>query len=461
MHSPRLTALILAVPSAAILVVSCGSRTGLLVPAPAAAPAPACTATSSPITRPACDAGSTTISGTVYDPAGKNPLYDVVVYVPAGPPDPLPTGATCDSCSDLYTGSPSVTALTDAQGHFLLTNAPSGAVVPLVLQIGKWRRQLEVSVEPCQANVLPEGSLTLPSNRTEGDIPSIAVSTGGADTLECLFRRIGVDASEYTGDPTGAGRIHIFQGSGHGRGRAAPNTAPPGPSSSKALWDSTSDLERYDMVILSCEGQETQNMNQQALFDYAASGGRVFGSHFHYAWFDTGPFGSQQLAQWSPGDNNMGNIDTVVTTTLPGGAPFPKGQAMAQWLGTVGALLPDGEVSVLEARHNADLTAANTASQSWLAADSNASPPGATQSFSFNTPLDAPLGQPLLQCGQVVYSDMHVGAASNDNPALPVPDECAEGDLSAQEKVLEFLVFNLSSCVTATGETPQAPSPCP
>jgi hypothetical protein len=400
-----------------------------------------------------CGAGkSTTLSGTVYDPAGKNPLYNVVVYVPNAPVQPLTSGATCDSCNSLYTGSPLVTAVTDAAGKFTLTNVPDGKDIPLVVQVGKWRKQITVpSVTQCGATAMPDKSVTLPKNHTEGDIPNIAISTGEADTLECLLRRVGIDASEYGGGASGGGRIHIFQG-GTSIGpfpNMAPNTSPAGPASNTALWNNTASLMNYDMVLLSCEGDETHAMNQQAMMDYAAAGGRVFASHYHYAWFNTGPYGGKNLASWSPGTNDMGDIKANIVTS------FPKGQALQDWLTNVGGLTA-GELPISQARHNADVNVSNTATTEWIKADGKASPAGATQYLTFNTPLGV---KPENQCGRVVFSDLHVGAASGDytSGSTVVPSGCGTGNLSPQEKALEFMLFDLSSCVTPDNQPPQPP----
>jgi hypothetical protein len=406
-----------------------------------------------------CPSGTTTISGHVYDPAGKNPLYNVAVYVPNEKPDALTFGASCAKCDSLYTGKPVVTSVTDAQGHFVIKDAPDGANIPLVVQIGKWRKQFVVpNVAACQDTAVPDHTLGLPRNHTEGDIPNIAISTGAADTLECLLRRIGVDASEYVPGAGGDGRIHIFQGSpgngSRGGSSTAPNTPAPGaPSAPMALWPSADELKKYDIVLLSCEGDETKAMNQQALHDYASAGGRVFASHFHYAWFNSGPYGMENLATWTTGSNSIGNIGGTVVTS------FPKGQALKDWLMNTNALNAQGELPIEQARHNADVSTTNIVSQPWILPDAQAmQPANATQYFSFNTPTNAgmtPDGP--AYCGRVVYSDLHVGAASNDNPKMPVPAECSNVNLSPQEKALEFMLFDLSACVTPDDRPPVAP----
>jgi hypothetical protein len=432
-----------------------------------------CTSQGQCVNHLCANGGHTTISGTVYDPAGNNPLYDIAVYVPAQPPTPFPKGAHCDACQTLYTGGVVAGTLTDAAGHFIIQDAPTGNGVPLVVQIGKWRRQYVTNVNDCQDN--PEPNLRLPRSQAEGDLPDMAISTGGADSLECLFRRIGVDPSEYATGASATGHVHIFQGgTGPARGvrggvggvpTPGPTVRGGSPASAAALWPSTASLMAYDIVLLSCEGGETANPNAQALSDYASMGGRVFASHYHYAWFLNAPFSNDNLAAWTRGANDTGTINGVVQTTLPNGAAFPKGVAMKQWLTNVNALTR-GVLPIQQSRHNANVTVANTPSTPWIDADQNAPSPGATQYFSFDMPINVSSEQ---LCGRIVYSDLHVGAASLDYGQQPgaggpplgsiTPGGCATNALSPQEKALEFMVFDLSSCLTPVGKPPVAPGP--
>jgi hypothetical protein len=406
-----------------------------------------------------CAGGTTTtISGKVFDPAGKNPLYNVVVYVPNSAVRALSRGATCDSCSSLFSGSPIALAQTNALGEFTLKNAPEGENIPLVVQIGKWRRQYTLpKITGCQDNRQPDQLLRLPKNRSEGDIPNIAISTGEADTLECLLRRVGVDAAEYVPAASSEGSVHIFRGEDSGD-KKAHDTSPSAPRSADALWNSQDSLMNYDILLLSCEGRETERMNQKALHDYANAGGRVFASHYHYAWFTSGPFASENLATWDEGGNHIGDIEGTLITKLADGRPFPKGQALADWLANVGAL-KDGKLPIEEARNNALVTASNTPSQAWIVADDKSDAPGATQYFSFNTPTNPTMGpdQAPVYCGRVVFSDLHVGAASGDDADKPVPGGCADRALSPQEAALEFMLFDLSSCVMEDDRPPEPP----
>jgi len=402
------------------------------------------------------------VSGKVYDPALRNPLYDVAVYIPGTKPSAFSQGASCYQCSDLYTGNPISSALTAADGTFQLTNVPDGTNIPIVVQVGKWRMQTTLpNVSKCLDNPVPDKTLHLPTTHDEGDIPNIAVSTGGADSLECLFQRIGVDPTEYVGGPGGSGRIHVYYGDG------GANTTPPAPNawSSPGLWDSDADLMAFDMILLSCEGHETTNMQQQNLLDYANAGGRVFASHYHYAWFNTGPFAQYNLAHWTTGSQSTNTISALIETTYLGGA-FPKGVAMHDWLKNVGALTND-MLTIEESRHNADVRTANEPpSVPWIVADQT----NATQYFSFDTPVTSAASSDAGggACGRVVYSDLHVGGASGDYGQKPggsgqipsgqvTPAGCANNPLSPQEKALEFMIFDLSSCLTSVSSQPVPP----
>jgi hypothetical protein len=430
--------------------------------------------------------GTTTVSGKVYDPALKNPLFNVTVYVPANPlvalPRGVPTGADACNCNALFKSGAVVYANTAEDGSFTLQNVPTGPQVPIVIQIGKWRRLFKLDITPCQDNPQPDKSFaflgTIPAGDTDDSIPDIAVSTGSADTLECLMRRIGIPTAEYVAGSGGTGHIHVFSGgsnAGGGVGTPENPSMTNAPTSSTDLWMSKDQLMGYDIVLLSCEGGETADANPTALQQYLDVGGRVFASHFHYAWF-SGPLNTTQaytaptvwrnnIATWTGGGGNAGGpIGGIIETTLNGSSmPFPKGVSLQKWLTNVNGLgkngVAAGELSIYSPRYNAVVGTTNKESQAWITSDSSAGSPNRTMYLSFDTPVNAAVNDAGVPnyCGRAVFSDLHVGGDPATMDTHPPPDGCSNGDLSPQEKALEFMLFDLSSCVIPDNAMPTGP----
>ena len=167
-------------------------------------------------------------------------------------------------------GNPIATALTDVNGRFSLSNVPAGANIPLVIQVGKWRRQITVpNVTACTDTPITNADLTrLPRTQAEGNIPRIAVTTGKSDALECLLRRIGIADSEFTTDG-GAGRVHLYAGGGGTNSFMAGGAFAP----ATALWSNATKLRGYDAMVLSCEGSTSEfaAMKPQASIDNVAN----------------------------------------------------------------------------------------------------------------------------------------------------------------------------------------------
>ena len=457
---------------------------------------------------PDCSGGkTTTLSGSVYDPAGNNPLYNVLVYIPNDPNapglQPFQPGITCDVCGSTAAGDPMVTAYTKPNGTFTLSGVPVGSSIPLVIQLGHWRRQFTVNVsKSCGANTasgtgISGGKLLMPKNHNQGDIPRIGILTGGFDPIECVLRKMGVQDSEFT-NRGGGGHIQFYKaaqpnvpanpfgfyapicpanpyGSGATINGKTPNQA--------SLFGTTSGqptINQYDMVVLACEGYEENNQpNWSKLGAYTAAGGRVFMSDFAYNWMARTKTCNNNKNCGAGGICNSGycvsannvtenpaypSVATWHTLQDPQGSAVtssidlvnnPKGQAFKQWLQIVGASASgSGTVSLDPVFHNTDSVTSPT--QRWLYRGA-----GTPVHFTFNTPVGASSSQ---QCGRAVFSDWHADTLgfSGSYPGCPYvlpttapyyshgmtfPQECDSKPMTPQEAILEFMLFDLSACV--------------
>jgi len=410
------------------------------------------------------DGKKTTISGTVYDPAGKRPLYNAVVYVPnAGALPALPAGVACERCSEPVPAR--AIALSGPDGKFRLEDAPAGRV-DLVVQVGKWRRKQTLSIIACQDNPLIEPDLTrLPQTQLEGDIPKIALSTGHSDALECLLRKIGIADTEFTTD-TGGGRVSMFVGcegdqadKHFGANKFSADLGGAAFPSTNQLFDSGT-LKQYDVVIFSCEGHKCDSIQTPAnvaqLVDFANSGGRVFLDHNHYNWLNHADAPIERAAEFSSSPNDIQSpLPTKINTDQ-----FPKGAAFAEWLLNVEASTIRGALDIYAAKTSVQSLSPNRA-QSWIYRDDD---PKGHFYLTINTPVAVEDDDPPPEaCGRVVFTDLHVSKSGGgdamdfSDQETPFPDGCTSSVLTPQEKALEFMLFDLSSCVQRETSTPVTP----
>jgi hypothetical protein len=166
---------------------------------------------------------------------------------------------------------------------------------------------------------------------------------------------------------------------------------------------------------------------------------------------NTGPKPFSQTASWLVNQAQGDNATALVDQTLQGDATTQTRRiAFANWLKLVGASTTLGQIDLDTVRHDFDAvtptpaTASNTPAQRWLY--STGAPFAAPLHYTFDTPVAyAPSPLPTTQCGRVLFSDFHVSNASSSGSVFPT--ECSAAPLTPQEKTLEFMLFDLASCI--------------
>jgi len=416
----------------------------------------------------------TSLTGTIRDPGGKLPLYNVYVYVPNATPEPIvPGNPTCTPCEAPASGSPILGTSTDTTGKFALQKGPTdtygvpaGANIPLVIQVGKWRRQLVVpQIDACTTvdldTVLGPDKLRLPKQSSEGDMPLIALTTAGYDAFECFLRGVGVDDSEFVPPGSKTGHVHIYTGAIDDPSTpAAAITGGNTVGDTFAWWNSSTNLLAYDFVLNGCDGVPagSRGTGYTAVGKYLDGGGRVFGTDFFVDWFSppAAPAVDQTVASWPGWDNATPYTNYFIDQT------FPKGAAFAQWLVQNGIAQQSGaavQIPLTDTWADVDGSGPPTypGSTRWIYNAENAGDSATSTSYlSFNTPVGTAAAQ---QCGRAVFSGVHVYLP---DPTPTFPTECGTegGQASAyaiNQQALEFLFFDLSSCVQDDTQPPKPP----
>ncbi|HET7540670.1 MAG TPA: hypothetical protein VFK05_12385 [Polyangiaceae bacterium] len=422
-----------------------------------------------------------------------NKLEDVPTItagIPAG-------GNSCDRCEDQDFGRVLNGTVTDATGHFKLDEfIPIESEFILVVKAGRFRRATKVTLPrsaACQTTdlptTLPDNPTRLPRSMSDGsavNIPRIAVTTGQVDAIECVLSKMGIATNEFSNpaNPVSSGpaRINLYRGGPKATPRGASlNAMTPHDST---LYGSAAQLESYDILVSDCEGTdwdeggEERMQNGANVRHFVNRGGRMFASHLSFSWLNGN--GTQAYAAGTATETGLDPAATW-TSTLDAAATglgaisqmrpntAPRIQNFVDWMiNEQITSAPNYTFNINEPRSMSTGLGSNTEEFVYLQNGTKR-----TQQFSFNTPYGSPKD---AVCGRVAYSGFHVAVASDGGGGSggapgaggsggsgggvqipPIgggtpfanavfPEHC-KGDLTKQEKVLLYMLFDLGACI--------------
>jgi hypothetical protein len=304
--------------------------------------------------------------------------------------------------------------------------------------------------------------------------------------MECVFEKMGIGHSEFGNpgaDGSAAARVHLYRGGSTSEPLGAYfDVETP---HNEALYTSPERLQSYDMVVADCEGASwdqrftERNASGDNVREYVNRGGRLFASHLSFSWLMSNgnaaydadapiETGLGPAARWDSSPNYSPATGLgVLSFDSPHASP--RLENFAAWLENENVVTePDYTFSIREPRSQV-LSLGEHAEEFIHCEDSDGDGDctgslARIQQFSFNTPYGAPED---ASCGRVAYSGFHVAALEGMGDNLDgafgesvFPEHCV-GDLTDQEKVLLYMLFDLGACVGAPPPPPECtPKTC-
>ena len=396
-----------------------------------------------------CGGAQATISGTTYAPSGIDPIPRVLVYVTADTTtfSPPPATVSCYACAKPTKAL--ATAVSGADGTFTLSGPAldAGGSFTFVMDTGSFRHVVRhVTVAPCTPLSLTSAQTRFPGSSSGDDVaPRIMVASdpsGKADVNDKLVRvldSIGVKYDTVLPDRNGkAASGDLF-----------------------AFLADPAKLAGYDIIAIPCGvlgvftvGSTLPSASFANLQAWLKSGGRLYASDLAYeviaktatAGFTWAP-GPAPHAGDDPADSGVG-LDKLnpPVTSINGTVVDADLLAWLQAIRVVTA--PATTIPIVELRDQwGAIDAVSTQT------DARGKPLGVTfvtgnVSWYTGTTIGPSAAHPLTaqfdvvndngqRCGRAAFTSYHMQSTGSG------------GTLSPQERVLEYLLFQLSRCVNS------------
>lgn len=381
-----------------------------------------------------CAPGEGTIEGTVYAPNGVDPISTAVIWIPltGEPVLDIAPGVACDRCP---IGGSRFRTTSATDGTFVLTTGAAGGDYEVVVQNGRFRRVVTVHVDPCGRAVMSPAETTLPGTTdpaTAGPgvvmMPRILVATGTNDNIARVLRLIGITQFDSVDG-----------------GRTAGSRAAVESSALGAVLLNRAMLDQYNLVFAGCGslgGGRADALQSPTLLtsvsDWLAVGGRLYSSDLSYILVSaTVP----TMASWATGERTgiydahdvgySASATAIIQATI-------DDVDLRSWMSVVGALRADGRVDLTQFRDPwGAVDTVPTGTRNWVHGDVQWHVPVGMTTAAADHPLTIQRPVPDAAgatCGQAFFSSYHTSSSTTGTT------------LSAQERLLEYLIFQLAKC---------------